>query len=333
MTLPCLLYLAQRPPQNRWVWHGLVIGALGAAGTALYEASSQIEAVSSGWFRANGYTNAIQFGNIALLLGVLALCGWNANSAKRILLRAWLTLGFAAGLLASLLSGSRGGWLSLVLLAGLGSFHLIAAKRWRAIAFFTIIGLVGSWLALQIPQLHLKERISIAMSEAQDYREHGNAATSVGARLQMWHFGWGLYLEKPLFGWTQRGYMEKKRHAIDAKQLDPVKAEFNHPHNELLDTAAKRGTVGLLILLSVYVTPFWLFYKQFRTTNNPNTRALSMAGMAVPVAYFGFGLTQSFLPHNSGVMVYVFILCGLWAASLSANLHCSESKSSEELRI
>ena len=319
MTLPCLLYMAQRPPQSRWLWHGLVIGALGAVGTALYEVFQHLDAWRAGGFRANGYTNAIQFGNIALLLGLLALCGWNVGAPRRALWRAWLVAGFASGLLASLLSGSRGGWLALALVTALAMLYLLSIGHLRAIALVAVLSLGGMWVALNIPQLHLQERISQAKNEVKAFQEQGNAATSVGARLHMWSFSWHLYFEKPFFGWTQHGYMEEKRRAIDSKQLDPSFAEFNHPHNELLDAASKRGSIGLLLLIAVYSYPFLLFFRKFQASDNAHTRALCMGGMLVPVAYFGFGLTQAFLPHNSGVMVYIFLLSNFWAATLSAS--------------
>ena len=314
ITLPCLLYLAQRPPQARWLWHGVVVGALGA----LMVGGWQILSGHPSWsndHRITGFNNAIQFGNLALLLGLLSLCGWNAASTRRLLWRSWLSVGFAAGLLASLLSGSRGGWLSLVLLAGMAFLYLLASGHWRAIVALVILGTVGLWAALQLPQLHLQERIALAQHQVHVYREHGNAATSVGARLQMWQFGWSLYRERPILGWSQQGYMEQKRLAMDAKRLDPYQAEFNHPHNEILDAASKRGTVGLLILLLAYASPLFLFAGIFRSTANRQLRALGLAGMVVPIAYIGFGLTQAFLPHNNGITMYVYVLCLIWAAA------------------
>ena len=41
-----------------------------------------------------------------------------------------------------------------------------------------------------------------------------------------------------------------------------------------------------------------------------SVRALSMAGMVVPMMYMDFGLTQVFLSHNSGRIVLVgFLMC------------------------
>ncbi len=109
--------------------------------------------------------------------------------------------------------------------------------------------------------------------------------------------------------------MEEKQRAIEGKRLHPVLAEFNHSHNDLLDAMVKRGTIGLLILLLAYATPLFTFYQRLKTSQDPKTRALCLAGMTIPLAYLGFGLTQAFLPHNSGLMVYVYLSCLIWAAT------------------
>ena len=316
LTLPCLFYLAKRPPQARWLWHGLVVGAIGAASVAVYQAFNSLEAFRAGWFRAQGFTNAIQFGNLALLLGMMALCGWLVPSRQKTLWRGWLLVGFLSGLFASFLSGSRGGWLALILLAGLFLAYLAFAGYWRSVLAIAIIGAATGFAVLQIPQLHMKERVLLIKQEAAGYSTNGIANTSVGARLQMWKFGWDLYRTKPIFGWTQLGYMKEKRREIDANHLDPLQAEFNHPHNELLDAASKRGTVGLMILVLVYAAPFFAFAHRFKSSSPIEARAISMAGMLIPIAFAAYGLTQSFLPHNSGATMYVYSLVLLCGASI-----------------
>ena len=316
LTLPCLFYLAKRPPQARWLWHGLVVGAIGAASVAVYQAFNSLEAFRAGWFRAQGFTNAIQFGNLALLLGMMALCGWLVPSRQKTLWRGWLLVGSLSGLFASFLSGSRGGWLALILLAGLFLAYLTFAGYWRSVLAIAIIGAATGFAVLQIPQLHMKERVLLIKQEAAGYSTNGIANTSVGARLQMWKFGWDLYRTKPIFGWTQLGYMKEKRREIDANHLDPLQAEFNHPHNELLDAASKRGTVGLMILVLVYAAPIFAFAHIFKSSAHIEARAISMAGMLIPIAFAAYGLTQSFLPHNSGATMYVYSLVLLCGASL-----------------
>lgn len=308
LTLPCLLYLSKRPPQARWLWHGVVVGAVGAASVAIYQALGSLEAFRAGWFRAAGFTNAIQFGNLALLLGMMALFGWCVPSRQKMVWRGWLILGFFSGLLASVLSGSRGGWLALVLLSGLGLVYLAAVGRWRGVITIGVIGVAIGLIAIQLPQLHIKERVATVIEESKQYSFNNVANTSTGARLQMWKFGWDLYRAKPLVGWTQLGYMNEKTRRIHEKSLDPALAEFNHPHNELLDAASKRGTVGLCILLLTYVTPLVIFAKILKTAANKYVRAVSFGGILIPLSYMAYGLTQSFLPHNSGATMYFYAL-------------------------
>jgi len=58
--------LRRYKPCDAWLWCGIAIGALGAACFAAY----QVLTVGG---RAGGYLHPIQFGNIALLLGVLCM--------------------------------------------------------------------------------------------------------------------------------------------------------------------------------------------------------------------------------------------------------------------
>lgn len=42
--------------------------------------------------------------------------------------------------------------------------------------------------------------------------------------------------------------------------------------------------------------------------------ALRLTGLALPMLYAGFGLTQAFLMHNSGNMFYLFMLILIFTA-------------------
>src|SRR5699024_2829187 len=97
------------PPRLTWLWLGLGIGAIAACIWSGYQKFFlDIQ-------RAGGYTNAIQYGNLAMLMGVwcVAGLGWAHTQTH---CRRWqllLVVGALCGVLASLLSGSRGGWIGL----------------------------------------------------------------------------------------------------------------------------------------------------------------------------------------------------------------------------
>jgi O-antigen ligase len=100
--------LVARPPP-RALWLGAATGAL---------ASLVLVAVQGLWLgvaRPGGWMNPITFGDLALCLALLSLAG--AIDATRAAVRWGAALGVLAGVAASLLTGSRGGWLMLALLA------------------------------------------------------------------------------------------------------------------------------------------------------------------------------------------------------------------------
>ena len=68
-ALPCLFMLAWRGPSVAALWNGMAAGAWGAGGIALWQTLVQRLP------RATGYTNAIQYGDLSLLLGLLCLLG------------------------------------------------------------------------------------------------------------------------------------------------------------------------------------------------------------------------------------------------------------------
>ena len=319
LTLPCLFYLAKRPPQARWLWHGAIVGAIGAAGISLYQITTQITSQPHGWPRAHGFTHPIQFGDLAILLGILSLSGLNATLSRTRFWRPLFFIGLLSGILASLLSSTRGGWLTLALIGLIVATHLLSKRKWKLLIPTLSLTIAIATISFHIPQLRLQERIAQIQSEITAFHTYGNSATSIGARLQMWEFAWNLYLQKPLLGWSQRGYQYQKEQMIAQQKLDPFIAELNHPHNEFLDTASKRGALGLLPLLLSYISPILLFYRTFKQTQNIEVKALSLAGMLIPVSYFGFGLTEAFLPHTSSITIYVYLITLIWATTKSPN--------------
>ena len=313
LTLTGFWYVTQRPPTPSALWYGAGIGAIGASAVGTY----QILAGDPLWVsinRVGGFTNAIQFGDIALLLGMIALCGWDAHREKPLWKwRAALIIAFICGLSASIMSGTRGGWLALATLASLFIILQIKKANLKTVFIAGTVSVLTLGAAWHTPQLRIQERIATAISEAKDYQSQRIASTSIGARLQMWDFAWTLYAEKPVLGWSQRGYQEQKIKAIAEGHLDPTQVEYNHPHNELLDAAAKRGTIGLIVTLLCYLVPLAIFANYVRESkDNSQINAIATAGMLIPLSYLCFGVTQSFLPHNSGTMMYFYLTMFIW---------------------
>lgn len=302
--------LRRYKPPAVYFWMGLAIGAIGAAVLASYQAEVH-------GLRANGYNHAIQFGNVALLMGVLCMVRLLTVRGSK-WLDVLMVVGFFAGLAASVWSQTRGGWLAVVLIFMWMSFT--ATKGWH-IAKRLMVGL-ALLLSVAIPALQpmgiVQTRALTAVNEVQLYLQSGTQATSVGARLGMWQFAVKDIADAPWVGQGAQAWLSNRDKAIENKQLDPFIQNFNQLHNEYLDVAYKTGLLGLLALLVLYVVPMLWFFKPYLHGYSANTKALAMGGMVLPMMYMDFGLTQAFLSHNSGRMAFVSLFMCLGALVLNA---------------
>lgn len=309
LVIPVLALILAYPPRLGWLWSGLALGGMAVGSWAAWQK------LFSGVERAGGYTHVIQFGNISMLTGILCLAGmgWAMVQPNR---KQWLLLlglGALGGVLGSLFSGSRGGWVGLpvvlwVLYRGYGR-DLTTPLKIGALA----IVIVGGLCVYAVPQLGVQQRAHQAFDDIERYVSGESRTSSVGARFEMWKGASHLIIEKPLLGWGHNGYQQRMQSLGEAGVVDRGVLQFGHAHNEFVDATAKRGVLGLAALLLLYLVPLKLFMREL---NAPNLelRSLAIAGALLPVAYIDFGLSQVFLTHNSGVMIYTFWLIILWGS-------------------
>ena len=116
---------------------------------------------------------------------------------------AWL--GLAAGLATSLITGSRGGWVALPIVAALAFWELRRGKsaRWKVLTPVIAVLLFASVYASSNT---VRDRIDVVSSNLTQY-EHGHEDTSVGVRLQLYRTA--LYLIGELgFSALQYGFVD-----------------------------------------------------------------------------------------------------------------------------
>lgn len=310
LALVLLVLLCRVTPATGWLWFGMAMGGIGAGAWALWQR------LVDGVLRANGHEplHAILFGNLALLTGLSCLAGlvWAGSRAGRRLWWPLLGAGAVGGILASLLSGSRGGWIGLplalwVIYRGQGRRM---SRRWRLLG---IVGLLVMAMGLYVvPQTGVQARVDHAVSSLHRYFQGDEEVTSVSARLELWRGSLVLIADRPWQGWGSEGYRVATDRLIQEGTLAPELSRFWHAHSDVLDAWVKRGVPGLLALLALYAAPLWLFAGGLRAAC-PRRRALAIAGTLLPVAFIDFGLTYSFLAYPAGLSIYAGWLAILWA--------------------
>ncbi len=317
----CLLFVSTAAPRPRAQFWGLLAGCAGAGAVALWQVYVEHSPRASGF--PTGRTNAIQWGNLALLMGTMLAV--QTLALREHLSRKAVAMACLGGLLAlnaSVLSQSRGGWLALLMAAPVGLYFLWCFYRsglWRMLAGMTIALIVLGAANHRV----LAERWNVMEKEVLVYSTERAADTSVGQRLEHWRFAWEVGLEKPLLGWGMRGYLAEKEKRVAAGQYEPSILEYIYTHNEPLDMFIKAGLVGVLLLLLFYAVPLGMFwptrarmaaYAGQAAEVRAQVLALRMAGVCIPLLYAGFGMTQVFFAHNSGIMFYLFMVMTTWSA-------------------
>ena len=167
--------------------------------------------------------------------------------------RSAMTRGLAAaGLLlltlAFLRTGSRGGFLALMVVGG---YLLVKYKtvrlQWRLAAAGAVVV-----VALAAASAEYWERMGTILSD-DDYNR-----TDESGRLQIWQRGVGYMLSFPVFGvgpnnfGTAEGTLSE--HA--SRQQFGVGVRWNAPHNSFVQVAAELGVVGIVLFIALFVTAF-----------------------------------------------------------------------------
>ncbi len=289
--------LTFRPPAGLW-FMGAALGGL------LSGAWAGWQKWVLGLDRALGHTYVIQFGDIGLLLGLMAVLGLlYFHDAPRHRGRSLLLLaGAAGGLLTSLLSGSRGGWIGLPLVAWLlwRTFRPVLAPELRRRVLLLTLLLVSA--VVLVPQTGVQSRIGQAYDELHRLAQGDNSGGSVVPRLYMWRMALQLTPERPLLGWGQDGFEAERERQQQAGETK-LRLKTSHVHNEMLDTLVKHGLVGSLLLLLLYAVPIGVFARGMNAEDHA-LRALAVAGLLVPLLFIDFGLSQTMFGRNSGRVVY-----------------------------
>lgn len=309
-ALPVIVLLLCSSNRKEWLWYAVSFGAVFAFGVALYQR------LVLGVYRADGEINAIMFGNTAMLLGFLSFAGAiYFHSQKRLSYVIFMLLGGLCGLGASVLSGTRGGWVGLPFISLFMFWQCRDLIGRKALVIVSSLAIVFVVTLVSVPQTGIQQRVSEAVSNIVTYVDGTAPETSVGARIDMWKSAIYMFEQSPIFGVGLSQVVSIKTQLALAGKISNVSAQFSHAHNEYLDALSKRGLFGFLFLLMIFLLPLRLFLKKLKLyKSNWQVRPYAIAGALIPMCYMDFGLTQVMFSHNIGVVMYAFPIVYFWAA-------------------
>ena len=308
LIIPVYVMYKQAPISEKYIWVGLVSGALIAFLAAIYQVFGSAQSA-----RATGSVHPILFGDLALLMGLLSLAGlgWFKQQKK------WLmivpVIAAVAGLVASALSQSRGGWaaipfIGLVLLWYLSRF--VSIKWVATIVILAVAALSAIYLT---PQFKVQQRVQTTVQNIDRYLHSQGPndparITSIGARFEMWKSAWVIFTEHPLVGAGWGNFKSNTQQLVDEGLLNKGITRFYHAHNQYLSALAKGGVIALLAILALFLVPAYLFVQAIRSYDDPVMRRMAFAGLILIVGYMCFGLSEAILEKTRPVVFFAFYL-------------------------
>jgi O-antigen ligase len=298
-------------PNPKYFWLGCGFGALLAFGIAI----NQVYLLNTE--RAYGFNNPILFGNTAIILGSGALVGWffSERAIDNFHERTLLIVGGISGLLTSLLSGSKGGWLSLLTVVAL---LIIAITRSmtltrRILVTVGIVIVITSVLTLT-PKLPVVYRVIEAYHGTVEWVKTGRVTEgSASMRLEAIKTGVLVGMQSPLVGLGKQGELNAFRDAVSMGLVQKELLDVNVIDNDFVGLFSSKGLVGVIGALAVHMGVLLTFFR-YRNESDRTIKALTSLGMLLAVFFFEFGLSTSIFGRSIFRAVYAswaIILAGL----------------------
>ena len=218
------------------------------------------------------FVDALSFGSLTLLSSLLSIAALNFFWHKlTVTHRFFMFIAILTGLYLSVMSGSRTGWLVLPFFLFIWLRFFAVQQYGKARAILGSLLLMGGILLFIPLQPVLVEKIYLAISEISNYHWNTlNPDNSVGMRISFYRMAVFYFLENPLKGWGDLGWMK----LIDSPEISQYATAFtkdfakNGFHNEVFTSAVRSGIWGLISSIALLFSPvFFAINIQSKSTS------------------------------------------------------------------
>lgn len=302
LVIPIFLAIKKVGINRNLLFIGFIVGAIGAGSFGFYQKYLLGHAV------AQGFLHKIMFGDISLILGVLSLSYWigyrDPGRNSWILLLA--IIGFGFGLLGSVCSGTRGGWIALPFLLWLLLSHIVESKRLKHSLY---AGGIAALLLIYNFNGLVNSKVDNAVHDFVEYFTEDNVVGhgSVSSRFEMWKGALIMFKESPITGVGINNYTPRLIELQKTQQIRlPSAKSHPHAHNDFLRLLSEVGIAGGLAYIALFLFAVKLFLSHSR--QEPQIAA---AGLVLCLGFIDFSLTDALLRWNAPTTFLAILLATL----------------------
>ncbi len=252
-------------------------------------------------------TGPIQRGNLAVIYAVLALIMVYFAHYRWQKVMAFII--FISGIVLSMQTGSKGGWLALVI-SFLTLFILFSLYDRRQLFFLLLKVMTLALVVFALWSfLPVQGRLEYALKGLVGYFNKDSFIDgSVGARLEIWKV---TLLAIQEFDWIRlllgQGFMSFTAYFEQAQQAGITQLPLlaAHPHNDFLKLMFEFGLLGLILFLAIFIYPMILFFKKVKEKTNFYH---ALAGILLIEMLLEFMLTDSAIFTKQLLYTYLFLI-------------------------
>ncbi len=273
-----------------------------------------------GEMRVNWGVGFLDSGYISVLLLGLALAQFHLDRGKS-WWRIYAVIGIACLVVAVMKTGTRGAWPAMIFVF-LIQFVLLDLSPKKKM----LMGLAGILLfvvaTFTVPSV--KQRIDLTVNDFYSYYEENNHATSMGYRLDFWRIAVKCFAENPIWGVSYQRRSEIMQQYVNTypESTSIGNDGRSSSHNEILNALSKKGLLGMIAILLLYLVPMRYFIQRLRSSSCPQVRHLSLAGTGMVITIIICGITEAPMMNVRVATSYGFLMIFLYhliSVSLPSN--------------
>ena len=261
--------------------------------------------------RTSGFYNEIIFGSIAVIMAQALFVSLLFIRHKKIHL-AVITLSLFSALYATILSGTRGAWVALIVGVPLALFMVSIKGQMpkKRIVLVLLLSILVASIAGILSKDELTSRWNTTVQNIDSYQSGSNRDTSIGIRLIMWEAAIKIWNRNPIIGTGIGDFQKNYEKMIKSGEFPGMrKTPYAYAHSTIFEALAGTGILGLIgLIVFTFFLPIVFFLKALRSSINEHDRYASVSGLVFVTAFAIFGLTENWLVHSQLVTTFSLLL-------------------------